>query len=102
EAWIKRGTEQLPNSDLRFQQGQALLRLTPAYVVGRLFAQAQVELIGSLCQTKIDICLGSGNFTTGDLFIRFGAWNGWDVKVGRFRAWEVYHFGMGMDPYTIE
>jgi hypothetical protein len=101
-AAISRGTQLLPNSDLLYQQGQALLRLTPAYVQGRFFAQAQVELIGNLCQSTISICLSSGNFTTGDLFVRVGKWNAWDLKVGRFRAWEVYHFGMGMDPYTIE
>ena len=46
--------------------------------------------------------MSAGTFTTDDLFIRFGAWNAWDLKVGRFRAWEVYHFGMGMEPYTFE
>ena len=108
KAAIRRGTRLLPNSDLLFQQGRARLRLTPAYVSGRFFAQAQVELVGNLCQavTSIQattpICLAAGTFTTDDLFVRFGAWNAWDLKVGRFRAWEVYHFGMGMDPYTFE
>src|SRR5262245_60001081 len=102
KAEIRRGTEQRPNSDLLFQQGRTLLRLTPAYVSGRFFAQAQMELVGNICQSKISICLTSGTFTTDDLFIRFGAWNLWDLKVGRFRAWEVYHFGMGMEPYTFE
>jgi hypothetical protein len=101
KAAILRGSEQRPNSDLLFQQGRALLRLTPAYVQGSFFAQAQVELVGNICQSTIDICRRS-NFPTDDLFIRFGTWNSWDLKVGRFRAWEVYHTGMGMDPYTIE
>lgn len=99
---IKRGTNQQPNSSILFQQGRALLRMTPAYVSGRMFAQAQVELVGNLCQATNPICLSAGTFTTDDLFIRFGAWNAWDLKVGRFRAWEVYHFGMGMEPYTFE
>ena len=85
-----------------FQQGRALLRLTPAYVSGRFFAQAQVELVGNLCQATTTICLTTGTFTTDDLWVRFGAWNALDVKVGRFEAWEVYHFGMGMELYTIE
>ena len=99
---IKRGTDQQPNSSILFQQGRALLRLTPAYVSGRMFAQAQVDLVGNLCQVMTPICLSAGTFTTDDLFIRFGAWNAWDVKVGRFRAWEVYHTGMGMELYTLE
>ncbi len=27
-----------------------------------------------------------------------GHWNIWDLKVGRFEGWEMYHLGMGMDP----
>jgi len=102
KALIERGTQQLPNSNLLFQQGRALLRLTPAYVSGRFFAQAQVELVGNLCQATTTICLTTGTFATDDLWVRFGAWNAWDVKVGRFEAWEVYHTGMGMELYTLE
>src|SRR3954470_14271218 len=102
KAAIRRGTDQLPNSDLLFQQGRTLLRLTPAYVSGNMFAQAQVELVGNLCQATSSICATSGTVTTDDLFVRVGAWNSWDIKVGRFEAWEVYHLGMGMEPYTLE
>jgi len=99
---IQRGSQQLPNTTLRFQQGRALLRLTPAYVSGNMFAQAQVELVGNLCQAANPVCLTTGTFTTDDLFVRAGAWNVWDVKVGRFEGWEVFHLGMGMDQYTLE
>lgn len=99
---ITRDLEQLPNTDLRLQQERAVLRLTPAYVSGRLFAQAQVELVGNGCQATNPVCVTDGTFTTDDLFIRVGAWNLWDLKVGRFEAWEIYHLGMGMDQYTIE
>ena len=102
KAAIERGTSQLPNSDLPFQQARAVLRLTPAYVSGRLFAQAQVELVGNQCQAANPVCMLTGTFTTDDLWIRVGAWNVWDLKVGRFRAWEIYHLGMGMEPYTLE
>jgi hypothetical protein len=99
---INRGTDQLPNTTVSFQQGRSVLRLTPAYVSGNLFVQAQMELVGNLCQATTAICLSSGTFATDDLWIRFGAWNAWDVKVGRFEAWEVYHTGMGLEPYTLE
>jgi len=99
---IERGTNLLLNSKMWFQQGRALLRMTPAYVSDRFFAQAQVELVGNLCQSTSLVCLNTGTFATDDLFIRFGAWNAWDVKVGRFEGWEVYHLGMGMEPYTLE
>jgi hypothetical protein len=99
---ITRGTPQQPNSTLLFQQGRGVLRLTPAYVSGRFFGQAQAELVGNLCQAANSICLTTGTFSTDDLWVRFGVWNAWDFKVGRFEGWEVYHLGMGMDQYTLE
>jgi len=100
--WLIRGTPQQPNSTLRFQQGRGVLRLTPAYVSGRFFAQAQAELVGNLCQAANSICLTTGTFSTDDLWVRVGMWNAWDFKFGRFEGWEVYHLGMGMDQYTLE
>ena len=99
---LKRQSDQLPNTNLWFQQGRGVLRLTPAYVSGDFFVQGQVELVGNLCQAANSVCLNSGTFTTDDLFIRLGEWNRWDLQAGRFEAWEVYHLGMGMDPYTLE
>ena len=44
----------------------------------------------------------AGTFTADDLWIRVGQRNLWDVKVGRFEGWEIYHLGMGLDSYTLE
>jgi hypothetical protein len=99
---INRSAQQLLNSKMFFEQGRALLRLTPAYVRGRFFLQGQVELVGNTCQAANNVCLNTGTFSTDDLWVRLGEWNRWDVKVGRFEAWEVYHLGMGMDPYSLE
>jgi len=99
---IKRQSEQLPNTSLYFQQGRGVLRATPAYVNDGFFIQAQVELVGNVCQAANSVCLNTGTFTTDDLWIRIGRWNRWDLKVGRFEAWEIYHVGMAMDPYTLE
>ncbi len=102
---IKRDLPSLPDSHMFFQQGRGVLRVTPAYVSGRFFIQGQAELVGNLCQTASatnNVCAAAGTFTTDDLWIRFGEWNSWDVKLGRFEAWEIYHLGMGMDPYTFE
>jgi hypothetical protein len=99
---IKRQSQQLPNTSLYFQQGRGVLRATPAYVNDGFFIQAQVELVGNVCQAANNVCLNTGTFTTDDLWIRIGRWNSWDLKVGRFEAWEIYHVGMAMDPYTLE
>jgi len=99
---IQRSSLQLPNTHTLLDQGRALLRLTPAYVRGRFFLQSQLELVGNVCQSANNVCLNTGTFTTDDLWIRLGEWNRWDVKVGRFEGWEVYHLGMGMDVNTVE
>jgi hypothetical protein len=93
---------QMPNTYAWFQQGRAVLRLTPAYVQGRFFIQGQAELVGNECQATTGVCTSSGTFTTDDLWIRVGEWNRWDIKVGRFEAWEIYHLGMGLDMYTLD
>jgi hypothetical protein len=36
------------------------------------------------------------------MWIKAGMWKVFDVQVGRFQAWEVYHHGMGLDLYTTE
>jgi hypothetical protein len=92
----------MPNTRMAFQQGRGVLRLTPAYVHGRFFIQGQAELVGNMCQSASNVCSSSGTFTTDDLWIRVGEWNKWDLKVGRFEAWEIYHTGMGLDLYTFE
>ena len=74
--------DQSPNSKMYFQQGRSVLRATPAYVHDRLFVQGDVGLVGNLCQAANSVCLNAGTFTTDDLWIRFGEWNRWDVKVG--------------------
>jgi hypothetical protein len=101
---IKRDLALLPNSSIFFQQGRGVLRVTPAYVHGNLFVQGQAELVGNLCQTAsiLNTVCNTGTFTTDDLWIRVGQWNLWDVKVGRFEGWEIYHLGMGLDRYTLE
>ncbi len=92
----------MPGSKMAYQQGRGVLRLTPTYVQGRFFIQGQAELVANQCQATTEVCTTSGTFSTDDLWIRFGEWNRWDLKVGRFEAWEIYHLGMGMDMYTLE
>ena len=109
---IKRNQELMPNSSMYYQQGRGLLRVTPTYVRGNFFVQGQAELVGNLCQATNNgdalnlaantVCMNAGTFTTDDLWIRVGQWNRWDLKVGRFEGWEVYHLGMGMEPYTLD
>lgn len=108
--WVDNGYERItsenplvPKTVSLLQQGRAVLRLTPAYVSGRFFIQAQVELVGSECQTTDStICPAAGTVGTDDLWLRIGQWSVWDLKVGRFEGWEIYHTGVGLDQYTLE
>jgi hypothetical protein len=104
-AWIDTGYESIvrgnnsePNYKYLVSQGRALLRVTPTYSPGTWYAQAQTEFVGNKDQSVsqpdvVDI---------DDLWIRIGKWRSWDVQMGRFEAFEVYHFGMGMDLNTLE
>ena len=114
--WVDSGYEQVtsenplvPKTANLLQHGRAVLRVTPIYVSGRFFIQGQVELVGNGCQSadtsmcdqsekgRVDI----DDFID-DLWLRIGQWNLWDLKVGRFEGWEIYHTGMGLDLYTLE
>jgi len=99
---IKRDNAQLPNTSMWLQQGRAVLRVTPTYTSGRFFIQGQVEVVGNQCQAASNVCTQSGTVDTDDLWIRVGQWNAWDLKVGRFEGWELYHTGMGLDINTLE
>ncbi len=80
-------------------QGRGLLRFTPTYSAGDYYLQGQAEIVAE------EYLVGQAHpFTSDidDLWLRAGQWKTWDVQVGRFEAFEVYHFGMGMDLNTVE
>jgi hypothetical protein len=79
-------------------QGRFVLRVTPTYTKGDWFVQGQAELVANKDQTinQPDVA------DTDDLWLRAGRWKQWDVQVGRYEAWELYHFGMGLDLNTVE
>ena len=82
------------------QQGRMLLRVTPTYSFADWFIQGQVELVGTENQTIERSAVGGAD--TDDLWLRIGQWNRWDLQVGRFEGWEVFHLGMGLDQNTFE
>jgi hypothetical protein len=80
------------------QQGRLLLRVTPTYSNDIWFVQAQAELVANKDQNDVQPAVAD----TDDLWVRAGQWNKWDVTIGRFEAFEVYHLGMGLDLNTEE
>jgi hypothetical protein len=95
---IKRGNETEQSIDYMLQQGRVLLRITPTYTNGDFFVQGQAELVANKDQSlrQPDVA------DTDDLWIKVGNWNKWDLQLGRYEGWEVYHFGMGLDLNTLE
>ena len=83
------------------QDGRMLLRVTPTYSFADWFVQGQVELVGTENQS-IDRSATGSAADTDDLWLRLGQWNRWDLQVGRFEGWEVFHLGMGLDQNTFE
>jgi hypothetical protein len=81
-----------------FMQGRYDLRVTPTYSNGNWFVQAQAEIIANLDQLDAQPFVAD----TDDLWVRTGVWKSWDVTVGRFEAFPVYHLGMGLDLNTDE
>src|SRR5450432_2882281 len=79
------------------EQGRLVLRVTPTYSKGDWFAQGQAELVANKQQIT-----PSANADVDDLWIRVGKWQSYDLTVGRFEAFEVYHLGMGLDINTDE
>ena len=81
-----------------FGQARFALRVTPTYSNGNWFAQAQAEVIANLNQLDPQPKV----VDTDDLWVRTGFWKKWDLTVGRFEGFSVYHLGMGLDLNTDE
>jgi hypothetical protein len=60
------------------------------------FVAARGELVAWLRER------GSYQINADDVYGQVGKKGLWDLKVGRFQSWRVYHKGHGFDLYTIE
>jgi hypothetical protein len=103
--WIDSGYEHIDRrnpaeQDINYwlQQGRLLLRATPTYSDGNFFVQGQAELVANKDQSlrQPDVV------DVDDLWVKIGHWNKWDLQLGRYEGWEIYHFGMGLDLHTLE
>lgn len=97
---IKRGSDAPTDQSITYfvQQGRMSLRVTPTWSNGTWFVQGQSELIANHDQSQTQPIQADVD----DLWVKFGMWKAFDLQVGRFMGWEVYHFGMGLDLYTLE
>jgi hypothetical protein len=104
--WIDTGYEKIsrqedpnqPDTKYILQEGRFVLRVTPTYSRNRWFIQGQSEFVANKDQSVSQPQIADVD----DLWVKVGMWNLWDLQVGRYEAWELYHFGMGMDLNTLE
>jgi hypothetical protein len=107
-AWVDTGYEQITRGAGQFdtkkflQEARAVLRVTPTYTRGDFFIQAQAELVANKDQSVDQSSTGGSTVDTDDLWVRFGSWKLWNIQLGRYPVWEVYHLGMGLDLNTLE
>jgi hypothetical protein len=45
---------------------------------------------------------GEYQINADDVYVQLGKGEKWDLQVGRFMTWRVYHKGLGFDLYTLE
>ncbi|MDP8999925.1 MAG: hypothetical protein M3O46_07415 [Myxococcota bacterium] len=95
---IARGGQNDPSNKFMVQQGRFVLRATPTWSDGHWFVQGQAELVANEDQSRAPPLQADVD----DLWIKVGRWGAFDLQVGRYEAWEIYHRGMGLDRYTLE
>jgi hypothetical protein len=104
DLWIDTGYEARareldsePDQQLWLMQGRMMLDLTATHTWGAFFAQVKGQALA-----HVDEIHGNENIDTDDVWLRFGQWDLWDIQLGRFEAWEVYHKGEGLERDTLE
>jgi hypothetical protein len=95
---ISRGNQTEANIKYLVNQVRGVVRLTPTYSTSAWYLQGQAEVVANGDQSQPQPV----SVTTDDLWLRAGKWKSWDLQVGRYEAFEVYHFGIGMDLNTLE
>lgn len=85
------------DSDVSYAQGRFVLAAEYYQEYSDMFATSKLELIGFVNEfTKSQF-----EAHVLDAYVMLGQ-RAWDVQVGRFLAWEVYHRGQGIELYTAE
>jgi hypothetical protein len=92
-----RGLESEPDMVFWLQNGRMLLRVTPTYTNGRFFVRA-----GGAFLAHVDEIAGNESIDTDDAWLKLGIWDVFDIQLGRFEGWEVYHKGQGLERDTLE
>ncbi len=81
-----------------YLQGRFVLGAGISRSFGDYYGAAKVEFLGLVNE----FARSQYEPHTLDAYVRIGHKQWWDVQVGRFLAWEVYHRGQGIEFWTAE
>lgn len=93
----ERGLKSEPDQTFWLQQGRFMLQVMALKTSGELFFAAQGQLLAHADEIE-----GDQHIDTDDAWAKFGRWDCWDVQLGRYEGWEVYHKGEGLERDTLE
>lgn len=81
-----------------YLQGRFVLGANFSRSFGAYYATAQVQFLGLVNE----FAHSQYEPHTLDAYLRVGHQKWWDLQVGRFLAWEIYHRGQGIELFTAE
>lgn len=107
--WVNTGYEQIRRGDpgqedstLFVMEGRFVFRVTPTFTRNNFFIQTQAEFVANNNQSISQPLVSAVD----DLWVRVGMWgrknHNWDLMLGRYEAWSLFHLGMGLDLFTLE
>ncbi len=86
------------DQNVAYLQGRFVLGAGISRGFGNYFGAAKVEFLGLVNE----YARSQYEPHTLDAYVRIGHNKWWDVQVGRFLAWEIYHRGQGIEFWTAE
>ena len=93
-----RELESEPDIEYWLQQGRFMLEASHTYnAEGGFFVKASAQFLA-----HVDEVRRNENIDTDDAWLQLGVWDCWDLQVGRYEGWEVYHKGQGLERDTLE
>ncbi len=93
----QRGLATEANLQYWIGRGRFMLDVTATKSWKRFFIQAKGQMLATIEQIP-----GVPAIFVDDAWVRFGMWDLFDLQVGRYEAWEVYHKGEGLERDTLE
>ena len=87
-----------PQQDAAYMQGRVVLGAGLKRTFGDYYGEVKVQFLGLVNE----YAKSQYEPDTLEAYLQIGHQKWWDLQIGRFLAWEVYHRGQGIELYTLE